>query len=96
MISNRSGRGGGMVDRDRANALHRLQSEFAIFEQDLRKKRLKSAALTAEIRRLRADVSRLSVTLREKLAEDAKLAREVVMLEAEGSRLKKQINQASR
>ncbi|MEI7749825.1 MAG: hypothetical protein WCJ25_02375 [Candidatus Moraniibacteriota bacterium] len=92
MISNRSGRGDAAGDRDRIAAYRRAQSDYLIFDQDIKKKTRYHEALVAEVRQLKMNLTRIEITLRDKQAEETKLARELGILQTEANRLKKRMN----
>jgi len=92
MISSRSGRGDASGDRDRIAAYRRAQSDYLIFEQDIKKKTRYHEALVAEVRQLKMSLTRLEITLREKQTDEVKLARELGILQTEANRLKKRMN----
>lgn len=95
MIPNRINASDGSRDRDRMAMFRRLQSEYLIFEQDIRKKRRTLEALTAEIRKMKTERSRLDVSIREKQTAEGKLFRDLGIMEAEGGRIKKRMNSFS-
>ncbi|NTW30984.1 MAG: hypothetical protein HGB34_04365 [Candidatus Moranbacteria bacterium] len=95
MITSRSGRGSDESSRERMAVYKRLQSEYLILEQDIRKKTRNHEALVAEIRKLKMDLSKIEASLREKQSDEAKLARDLGVLEAEGSRVKRRMNALS-
>jgi septal ring factor EnvC (AmiA/AmiB activator) len=93
MIVNRTG--GRMSDdtrKERMAAYRRLQSEYLIIEQDIRKKRRNHEALVAEIRKLKMDLSRMEASLREKTTDEAKLVRELGLSESEWGRIRRRMN----
>jgi septal ring factor EnvC (AmiA/AmiB activator) len=78
--------------KERAAAYRRLQSEYLIIEQDIRKKRRNHETLVAEIRKLKMDVTRMETSLREKTADEAKVARELGLIESEWGRIRRRMN----
>lgn len=78
-------------DSDRKSALHRLQSEFLILEQERQKKSRYHDLIALELRRLEMEQDRLAVRIDDKKEEESVLTRELTMLEAETKRLKRKI-----
>lgn len=78
-------------DGNRKSALHRLQSEFLILEQERQKKSRYRDTLVLELRRLGMEQDRLAVRMEDKRQEEAVLSRELGLLEAEAKRLKRKI-----
>ena len=78
-------------DPDRKSALHRLQSEFLILQQERQKKSRYHDTLALELRRLEMEQDRLAVRIDDKKQEESALARELGMLEAEEKRMKRKI-----
>ena len=92
MISNRSGSMSDETRRERTAAYRRLQSEYLVLDQDLRKKRRSHEALVAEIRKLKLEISRAESLLREKTLDEAKQSRNLGIMEAECARVKRRMN----
>lgn len=79
-------------DPDRKSALHRLQSELLILDQERQKKSRYRDALAIELRRLEMEQDRLAVRIDDKKQEEGTLSRELGLLEAEEKRLKRKIS----
>jgi hypothetical protein len=92
MISSRSGNVSDETKRDRKVAYGRLQSEYLVLEQELRKKRRSHEAVVAEIRKLKQEISRSELLLRDKTSDEAKQSRDLGIMEAECSRVKRRMN----
>lgn len=78
-------------DPDRKSALHRLQAELLILEQEQHKKARYGEALEIDLRKLSVEQDRLSVRMEDKKMEKERLSRELAMLEADMKRLKRKI-----
>ena len=78
-------------DRERKSALHKLQSEFLILDQERQKKSRYHDTLALELRRLQMEQDKLAVHIEDKQDEEAALSRELGLLESEAKRLKRKI-----
>lgn len=92
MITSRSGNMSDETRRERMAAYRRLQSEYLVLDQELRKKRRNHEAVVAEIRKLKLEISRAESLLRDKASDEAKQSRDLGIMEAECARVKRRMN----